>query len=183
MMQGLDIRYVVTNIGGGGSGGEGLYDALYCACGHAENLIKLRKIQLATGRTKCRSTVARQVRLVLHNGAYWLILKVRGAAALGAAWQSRVRRLVDVPDQDRHPHRQYRKSAAYRLRCYAARGGNYLPVWHIVSNRPDHDSRGMRPATAYAYRICSGTATERGIGEARKCSSRRSDFRRIPQGD
>ena len=37
--QGLDIRYVVTNLQGGSA--EWLYDTLYCARGQAENLIKL----------------------------------------------------------------------------------------------------------------------------------------------
>ena len=37
--QGLDIRYVVTNLDGGSA--EWLYDTLYCARGQAENLIKL----------------------------------------------------------------------------------------------------------------------------------------------
>jgi hypothetical protein len=75
--QGLDIRYVVTNIAGGSA--EWLYDALYCARGQAENLIKLHKTQLASDRTSCRSPLANQVRLVLHTGAYWLMLKVRDA--------------------------------------------------------------------------------------------------------
>jgi len=75
--QGLDIRYVVTNIAGGSA--EWLYDSLYCARGQAENLIKLHKTQLASDRTSCRSPLANQVRLVLHTGAYWLMLKVRDA--------------------------------------------------------------------------------------------------------
>jgi hypothetical protein len=75
--QGLDIRYVVTNITGGGP--QWLYDSLYCARGQAENLIKLHKTQLASDRTSCRSPLANQVRLVLHTGAYWLMLKVRDA--------------------------------------------------------------------------------------------------------
>jgi hypothetical protein len=37
--QGLDIRYVVTNLRSGSA--EWLYDTLYCARGQAENLIKL----------------------------------------------------------------------------------------------------------------------------------------------
>jgi hypothetical protein len=73
--QGLDIRYVVTNIFGGSA--QWLYDSLYCARGQAENLIKLHKTQLASDRTSCRSPLANQVRLVLHTGAYWLMLKVR----------------------------------------------------------------------------------------------------------
>jgi hypothetical protein len=75
--QGLDIRYVVTNIKGGNA--QWLYDTLYCARGQAENLIKLHKTQLASDRTSCRSPLANQVRLVLHTGAYWLMLGVRDA--------------------------------------------------------------------------------------------------------
>ena len=75
--KGLDIRYVVTNIARGSA--EWLYDTLYCARGQAENLIKLHKSQLASDRTSCRSPRANQVRLVLHTGAYWLLLKLRDA--------------------------------------------------------------------------------------------------------
>ncbi len=74
---GLDIRYVVTNIARGSA--EWLYDTLYCARGQAENLIKLHKSQLASDRTSCRSPLANQVRLVLHTAAYWLMLTVRDA--------------------------------------------------------------------------------------------------------
>lgn len=73
--QGLDIRYVVTNLQSGSA--EWLYDTLYCARGQAENLIKLHKGQLASDRTSCRSALANQVRLVLHTAAYWLMLTVR----------------------------------------------------------------------------------------------------------
>jgi hypothetical protein len=75
--QGLDIRFVVTNIESGSA--EFLYDTLYCARGQAENLIKLHKSQLASDRTSCRSPLANQVRLVLHTAAYWLMLTVRDA--------------------------------------------------------------------------------------------------------
>jgi hypothetical protein len=75
---GLDIRFVVTNIDYGSA--EWLYESLYCARGQAENLIKLRKTQLASDRTSCRSALAKQVRLVLlHTAAYWLMLAVRDA--------------------------------------------------------------------------------------------------------
>jgi hypothetical protein len=73
--QGLDIRYVVTNLAGGDA--EWLYETLYCARGQMENFIKLHKTQLASDRTSCRSPLANQVRLLLHTGAYWLLLKVR----------------------------------------------------------------------------------------------------------
>jgi len=75
--QGLDIRFVVTNLELGSA--EWLYDTLYCARGQAENLIKLHKGQLASDRTSCRSPLANQVRLVLHTAAYWLMLTVRDA--------------------------------------------------------------------------------------------------------
>jgi hypothetical protein len=75
--KGLDIRYVVTNLRTGSA--EWLYDTLYCARGQAENLIKLHKTQLASDRTSCRDPRANQVRLVLHTGAYWLMLKLRDA--------------------------------------------------------------------------------------------------------
>ena len=75
--QGLDIRYVVTNIGGGTA--WWLYECLYCARGQAENLIKLHKTQLASDRTSCRSPLANQMRLILHTAAYWLVLATRAA--------------------------------------------------------------------------------------------------------
>lgn len=75
--QGLDIRYVVTNIKTGTP--EWLYADLYCARGQAENLIKLHKSQLASDRTSCRNPAANQMRLVLHTAAYWLMLTVRAA--------------------------------------------------------------------------------------------------------
>ena len=74
---GLDVRFVVTNIEGGSP--EWMYETLYCARGQMENLIKLHKAQLASDRTSCRSAVANQVRLVLHTGAYWLMLALRDA--------------------------------------------------------------------------------------------------------
>jgi hypothetical protein len=73
--QGLDIRYVVTNLRRGSA--EWLYAAIYCARGQAENLIKLHKSQLASDRTSCREPRANQVRLILHTAAYWLLLSVR----------------------------------------------------------------------------------------------------------
>ena len=56
---------------------ECLYDALYCARGQAENLIKRHKSQPASHPTSCRSALANQMRLVLHTAAYWFMLTVR----------------------------------------------------------------------------------------------------------
>jgi Transposase DDE domain group 1 len=69
--QGLDTRYVVTNIRR--CAPQWLYDSLYCARGQAENLIKRHKSQLASDRTSCRSPLANQMRLTLHTAAYWLM--------------------------------------------------------------------------------------------------------------
>lgn len=56
-----------------------LYENVYCQRGQAENLIKMHKVQMASHRTSCQSAIANQVRLVLHTGAYWLMLALRNA--------------------------------------------------------------------------------------------------------
>ncbi|MEQ1868050.1 MAG: IS1380 family transposase [Micropepsaceae bacterium] len=74
--KGLDIRYIVTSLKGGG---KYLYETVYCARGEMENFIKLHKAQLASDRTSCRDPRANQFRLILHTAAYWLMLAVRKA--------------------------------------------------------------------------------------------------------
>jgi hypothetical protein len=74
---GCDVRYVATNLTRPNP--EYIYAKLYCARGQAENLIKLHKTQLMSDRTSCHSALANQVRLILHTGAYWLLLAVRDA--------------------------------------------------------------------------------------------------------
>jgi len=74
---GVDRRYVATNILG--KSAEEIYATLYCARGQMENLIKLHKSQLKSDRTSCSSSLANQMRLILHTSAYWLILTVRDA--------------------------------------------------------------------------------------------------------
>ena len=56
-----------------------LYENVYCQRGQAENLIKMHKVQMTSDRTPCKSAIANQVRLVLHTGAYWLMLALRNA--------------------------------------------------------------------------------------------------------
>jgi len=73
---GFDARYIVTSLSGDA---RHLYEKVYCERGQAENLIKMHKVQLASDRTSCQSAVANQVRLVLHTGAYWLMLAIRNA--------------------------------------------------------------------------------------------------------
>ena len=74
--RGFDPRYIVTSLTGEA---RHLYEDVYCTRGQAENLIKLHKGQLASDRTSCRSPLANQLRLVLHTGAYWLMLALRDA--------------------------------------------------------------------------------------------------------
>ena len=74
--RGFDARYVVTSLE---ADDQLLYEKLYCPRGQAENLIKLHKGQLASGRTSRQSPLANQVRLVLHTAAYWLMLGLRDA--------------------------------------------------------------------------------------------------------
>ena len=74
--RGFDARYIVTSLGGEP---RHLYEDVYCARGQAENLIKMHKGQLASDRTSCQSPLANQLRLVLHTGAYWLMLALRDA--------------------------------------------------------------------------------------------------------
>ena len=75
--QGTNPRFIVTNIHAANGGARFLYEDVYCLRGQAENLIKLHKTQLSSDRTSCQSPVANQVRLVLHTGAYWLMLALR----------------------------------------------------------------------------------------------------------
>ena len=74
---GCDVRYVATNLTRPTP--EQIYAKLYCARGQAENLIKLHKTQLMSDRTSCHSALANQVRLIVHTGAYWLMLALRDA--------------------------------------------------------------------------------------------------------
>jgi hypothetical protein len=73
---GFDARYIVTSLNGEA---QHLYENVYCQRGQAENLIKMHKVQMASDRTSCQSAIANQVRLVLHTGAYWLMLALRNA--------------------------------------------------------------------------------------------------------
>src|SRR6202162_1033110 len=77
LRRGIDIRYVVTSLQG--SDAKHIYETIYCARGQAENLIKQHKAQLSSDRTSCRSPLANQMRLILHTGAYWLLLDLRAA--------------------------------------------------------------------------------------------------------
>ncbi len=168
---GLDIRYVVTNIRRGSA--EWLYDTLYCERGQAENLIKLHKSQLASDRTSCRSPLANQVRLLLHTVAYWLLLAVRDAnpkqQPLARAEFTTLRlRLTRWRPASSRPPRGCASPSPPRIRR-----PSYSRASRAGSSPPGHDARGdvprtrPVPPTSSAQQICSEDATKGRIGEAR----------------
>jgi hypothetical protein len=65
-----------------------LYEAVYCARGQAENLVKAHKVHLASDRTSCTKATANQFRLVLHTAAYWLLHTLRGLAPRTSFWRA-----------------------------------------------------------------------------------------------
>src|SRR4051794_13583202 len=83
--RGADSRFVVTNLAGTP---RWLYEAVYCARGQAENLIKAHKLHLASDRTSCTRATANQFRLVLHTAAYWLLHTLRGLAPKQSFWRA-----------------------------------------------------------------------------------------------
>jgi hypothetical protein len=82
--QGGDSRFIVTNLAGTP---RWLYEAVYCARGQAENLVKAHKLHLASDRTSCSKATANQFRLVLHTAAYWLLHTLRGLAPKRSFWR------------------------------------------------------------------------------------------------
>jgi DDE family transposase len=82
--KGADSRFVVTNLAGTP---RWLYEAVYCARGQAENLVKAHKVHLASDRTSCTKATANQFRLVLHTAAYWLLHTLRGLAPRRSFWR------------------------------------------------------------------------------------------------
>jgi Transposase DDE domain group 1 len=83
--RGTDSRFIVTNVAGAP---RWLYEAVYCARGRAENLVKAHKRHLASDRTSCTKATANQFRLVLHTAAYWLLHTLRGLAPKTSFWRA-----------------------------------------------------------------------------------------------
>jgi hypothetical protein len=83
---GVDVRYIVTNIEGRTP--KGLYETLYCARGQMENHIKSYKRHLAADRTSCSSATANQFRLFLHAGAYWLVWAFQQTVPKRSRWRT-----------------------------------------------------------------------------------------------
>ena len=148
--QGLDIRYVVTNIDTGSA--EWLYDTPYCARAQAENLIKLHKSQLASDRTSCRSPLAKQVRLVLHTAAYWLMLTVRKPYQNHTGWRPLssppcgpgCSRSPPVSPRPPHGFASPSPQRAPTLNCSW--------VSHTACNPPDRDTRDLCPEPTNSHK-------------------------------
>jgi hypothetical protein len=82
--KGADSRFVVTNLAGTP---RWLYEAVYCARGQAENLVKAHKLHHASDRTSCTKATANQFRLMLHTAAYWVLHTLRGLAPKRSFWR------------------------------------------------------------------------------------------------
>jgi hypothetical protein len=50
-------------------------------------LIKAHKLHLASDRTSCTKATANQFRLLIHTGAYWLLLCLRSLAPRTSFWR------------------------------------------------------------------------------------------------
>ncbi len=72
--QGIDLRYIVTNIKGSS---KALYEDIYCMRGHAENHIKDLKLTMFSDRTSCVDWDANQFRVLLSSLAYILMENLR----------------------------------------------------------------------------------------------------------
>jgi hypothetical protein len=83
--QGIDTRFVVTNLTGGTA--RTIYEDIYCRRGQAENHIKAWKRHLAADRTSCCRAAANQFRLMLHTGAYWLLWSLRSLMPKRSTWR------------------------------------------------------------------------------------------------
>ena len=121
---------------------------LYCARGQAENLIKQHKAQLASDRTSCRSPLANQFRLVLHTGAYWLMLALRDAIprpqplAIAEFTTLRLRLIKIAARITESPPASASPSPPLAPRQPCSQGS------HAAFNRQDHDRGGHCPAQA-----------------------------------
>ena len=77
--QGANPRFIVTNLDGEA---QSLYDDVYCARGNMENRIK-EQIEMFSARTSCHEWWPNQLRLLLSNLAYTLMLRIRTKGLAG----------------------------------------------------------------------------------------------------
>jgi hypothetical protein len=84
-VQGIDTRFVVTNLTGGTA--RTIYEDISCRRGQAENHIKAWKRHLAADRTSCCRAAANQFRLMLLTSAYWLLWSLRSLMPKRSTWR------------------------------------------------------------------------------------------------
>ncbi len=82
---GADTRFIVTNLAGGSP--RTTYQKVYCQRGQAESHIKSFKTHLAADRTSCHTATAKQLRLFLHAGAYWMMWNLRALMPRRSSWR------------------------------------------------------------------------------------------------
>jgi hypothetical protein len=83
--QGLDTRFVVTNLTGRTA--RTIYEDIYCQRGQAEDHIKAWKHHLAGDRASCCRAEANQFRLMLLTGACWLLWSLRSLMPKRSTWR------------------------------------------------------------------------------------------------
>jgi hypothetical protein len=135
---GPNPRFVVTSLKGEA---QGLYDAIYCARGQAENYIKEQQLGLFADRTSCHDFTANQFRVLLSGFSYILVDHLRRTVLvgtelataqadtirlklfkIGAVVKASVRRLV------LHLSSAYPLQALFQLVCERLGGLTPLPI-------------------------------------------------------
>ena len=97
--------------------------------------------RLRRSRTSCRSPLANQMRLILHTGAYWLLLDLRAAIP---SWNplrhTEFATISSVSLEDRQPYHRAREPHSYRARLMLPGGRDVqscraqaATVWTISS--------------------------------------------------
>lgn len=81
--QGINPRFVVSNLSAQDYDATALYDGLYCQRGEAENRIKEAQLDLFGTRASCHRFIANQFRLLLAALAYTLMNRLRAVALEG----------------------------------------------------------------------------------------------------
>ena len=83
--QGVNPRFIVSNLPASDYSDEALYDGLYCQRGEAENRIKETQLDLFGARASCQRFKANQFRMLLAALAYTLMQALKRHALAGTA--------------------------------------------------------------------------------------------------
>ena len=143
--QGINPRFIVTNIAESSGDANALYDGFYCKRGEAENRIKEAQLDLFGTRASCHRFMANQFRLLLSALAYTLMQALKRRALegtelaratsatircrllkIGASIIKNTRRIVLMLATN-HPLRELFALAAIRLTSYTPTTAFALP--------------------------------------------------------